>query len=388
MLERACRPSKAEQRVKTALARSPLRIFSSDGGVQKQGLELGVRDFSKTAAAIFEKFMCSFNDRRRKEVFESIDDVGVVNLIKTAQLLAERPEAGGRIVFRTVFGATECMPIRALSYILPSVYILEGLMGLNSRRPPGLKLIQLPQLQFLFMNEAGVSLNGIDLTAVNEETQLFINTALAYLQQFHPDVLPYVSFADDVGFTDSVMKTDLFNFLTAFLKEGMTGEPLERLKEMAVNHGSNAEAAFSYAGLHSLVHDGMFTDGSFCFRQLAGAEPISNPLVVDLLISVGAQPESFFYLRRGEVRPRLTAVDSPFSLADTTQYLTSHTIPPYLMLANGDLSLRDVLEEPSRLSQALRDVAGWSEVQPPVRQAVERLQNDAGHFNLGSFFNS
>lgn len=94
------------------------------------------------------------------------------------------------------------------------------------------------------------------------------------------------------------------------------------------------------------------------------------------LVSFGGAPEKIFYAIRKTLRSEAENAEL-FHLLDTAQYITKHTVPPYMLLPQYDLSLEDALTNPDRIYQALNG-KGEDGVHTVVRKELQLISNDAG----------
>jgi len=371
--EIAHRTTKRENRVRSVLQRSPLKMYTGPGALEKKPRLETVQGVSKDAVHVLEAFM-GCTDPRLANILESIDVIGVTNLVSTASRLAESPKQGSKIVFRTVFGASEEMSISGLQYLLPSIYLAEALRRVEVR-PNGIReAVALPKIQFLFMNEAGCRMNNIDRQRVGSTTRMFIFLAQAYVHEFHPDIAGMVCFLDDAEFTAQVMTTRLYSDLSSRLPGLLTEEAKADLFKKATDHQSNPQMAYQYAALHPLVHDGLFgTDNG----------------EADLLVSFGAQSEKPFYDIRRLLQDRLVSGSDGFFPTSTAQYFARINVPPYGLFCEGDLSLEKAFRDPKELFKVVKaSFAEETAYHVPVQQAVTRLAADSGSISfLVSFLN-
>lgn len=333
---------------------SPLRLI----GNEEQPLhELPLRQpqmgFTKSAANILETLLGVF-DKRPPRLFSSIDAGGVQTAIDVSSALSEKPERSRDIVFRTVFGATQDMPVGALSYLLPSLRMAEALTAIEVNRSARLpESIFSPRIEFVQMNEAGVRINGLDSQTVREQSSLFRDVASAYIEKFHPTLSSRVTFGNDDRITPELLTSAKFRFtrMAAILVSGV--ESL-RLFMMARHHG-NGSGFFTYAALHPFLHD------------------VATDPRISTLVSFGAKTEEVFYKVRRRLRPVLR-FDKTRRLLPTAQYITSHHTPPYHMLSGGDISLNTALDHPDSIVNP--------DVHSPVRKSLDQLFTDVGGISI------
>lgn len=253
-----------------------------------------------------------------------IDGVGGVDYGNLAQAGVDLAMADGdrRMVIRTVFGATEQMPLRALSYIIPSLIHAE-----NIKRLTGFE----PQLQFIFATNITSALNNIDQKVAKEQAIKFAKIARIYIDEFFPEVQKAV-FLQDVSLDDRLRQK--LEELAGSVRTHADPEMIHKLSEKGENHNGQGRHEL-YGGAHILIHDA---------PSLDILEPIisNQPEIIDpsVIISVGGKQESDFYKLRHQVKP---FVSESYKKVKTIQYFTKHHVPPYYMDRNGDVSLDNAL---------------------------------------------
>jgi len=320
---------------------SPLKVFDRGDGDQRIIKHLGevrpAETFSQTEVKMLQKFL-------NGELLEAIDMGGVQKAVETAKKLVANPKYVEQITIKTVFRATEKVPLRALAYPLPAIYLAEEIGKQNGGKTPKIELV--------FMLQAGISANNLNKEVVCQEACLLIDQIKKYVGEFHSELLPYISFTNDLDFTPTVMVSNDFARLVDVLRQDGQNEQLVAMGE---NHGGREES-LGYGVLHSYIHDMVPSDNQ-----------------TDLIISVGAQPERHFYKTRQKLRGYLGQIDS-FRLVRTIQYLAPFNVPPYQPLASCDPLLADVINDFDRVD--------LDNIHTPVRQAIEMLSDDAGGVGL------
>ncbi|MCJ7740081.1 hypothetical protein MUP32_02045, partial [Candidatus Microgenomates bacterium] len=118
---------------------------------------------------------------------------GVPVLTRIAIRQKSQPDYTGNIAVRTIFGAAEVLPVRALSYLIPALHLVEA-MRKSTHYPV------LPQIQYIFMSEIGSRINALDRLKVQEQTSLFIKISRQFIQKYYPDLAGNVVFSEDDGF--------------------------------------------------------------------------------------------------------------------------------------------------------------------------------------------
>lgn len=230
-----------------------------------------------------------------------------------------------RAAIRIVFGGTEEIPLRGISYLLPP------LVYLGQMRKKG---IEPPQLQIVFANNISGELNHMDQEKARNQAVKFVNFAHDYADEYFPETLGSVVFLEDTPLKKgSVIRSELLNVAQA-LSEHLAPETREILLGKG-NNGSNRLNPF-YGAAHLLVHD---TNIPGILTPLINNQPtMISPQVI---ISFGGYQERVFYKVRQEVKAHLRP---EYQTIPTLQYFTKHRVPPYYMARGGDYSLDDALQ--------------------------------------------
>lgn len=333
-----------QRRLRAPLSRSPLLIFDQDDGSRRVGRYLDCFTppavFSKSEAALLGVFL----GEGCPNLLTAIDCQGVDRAITTSRLLSADSTYSQQIIIRTVFGATEQMPFRALAYPLPAIRLAQELSAQGAG---------IPRIELVFMSQAGIQANHLDLPRVRQERGRLIKLITAYIGEFHPSLLGRVSFLNDDILTPLLLNSPNLAHLADILSKSPQAGQLYSLGE---NHGGN-EQAFIYGTLHSYLHDLVPT----------------TDLSTDLLISIGAQPEKIFYHARQVLKPYLSEIIG-FRQLPTIQYLAPFNVPPYQPLSGHDPRLSDIYVQHQPLD--------LDDVHTPVRQAVNLLAQDTGGLAL------
>lgn len=354
-------------RLKHALNQSSLRVFDNSFDRPGRFLHDVSHEMLTFSTASLEYLNIVLGGSG--QYLQNIDTEGLFHMTRRAsQLQVESRQKP--MIFRTVFGASEAMPLRALSYMLPSIQMAEYIYNLGDNRRLFLARPTVPHVQFVFMINAGTGTNSLDNARCQKETARFVHVATSYIKKFHPDLTPYVSFADDQGFTDGIAVREDFHSFVQKLCARLPSDLQQPLLTMGNGKSDSNESAF-YAALHVFVHEGYIS--SLDFRPLSDKAPdFSDPLIV----SFGGAPEKIFHAIRKTLLPNANEVEG-FRVLDTAQYITKHTVPPYILLPSYDLSLCDALKTPKRIYQAL-DGKGEEGVHTVVRKELNLLCEDAG----------
>lgn len=246
------------------------------------------------------------------------------------------------VAVRTVFGATENMPVRAVSYLLPALHLLESL------RRSG-KFSTLPQIQYISMGDSGSRINNLDSEKVFQQAILLAGVGMQYVQRFYPELVDSVTFAYDNTFLNNLEVSEyravLQGLTDAVGKHSLYPSVAEALDK------KGREAVLEYALLHPLVHDMRYTVEPFV-PMLGGLSLRDQP---DLVINVGGQTEKLFYRARRMYLDiaKQEGVDMP--TVPSVQLFTTNRMPPYMSIAEdgdhlGDIHFDDALVHPKIVS--------------------------------------
>jgi hypothetical protein len=247
------------------------------------------------------------------------------NLISTAVSLAKPDGEKDGVVIRTVFGATETMPLRALSYLLPSLILMERL------KEEGLTI---PQLQVVFANQISARLNGLDMVQATNQSEKLVRVAQSYAQTFFPEIAGSAVFLQDTPLErGSVLRNELLNNAAVLRKMAQLGLE-DVLRGKAINNGAGRIHIF-YGAAHPILHDADFK-GSLV-PIIADQSPVVQ---ASTIISIGGYQERDFYRLRYALKPHLGPA---YNQIRTLQFFTRHYVPPYYMARGGDVSLDDAL---------------------------------------------
>lgn len=271
----------------------------------------------------------------------TITDVGV--LTKLSLRLSEDASFISKVVVRTVFGASEKLPVRSLSYLLPALHLIES-MRRSGRFPV------LPQIQFLFMADTGAAINQLQRSEVIRQTDLFIVVARRFIEEFYPKLSETVIFATDKHFYYHPQLNDLVEFLLSNL------EIAEKIVSQ-LSSDSRYSDSIRYSAFHPLVHDIGYTESLFEDEARPGVL-VNDP---EFMINIGGQREKHFYKVRQIYRQVLAQAGVP--LLTTVQFFSSHRVPPYIAMEDdgvhfSDVSLEDAIINPSILSDILDKTDG------------------------------
>ncbi len=280
-----------------------------------------------------------FYPRARKSLSGiAIDDVGTTCSLAVRELV--RPGSMESVVIQTVFGGQEQYPIRALSYLLPALHFAESI------RRSG-KFKHIPLVRYVFMQRAGILLNGLDEARVTGQTRDLIRISREYVKEFYPELAPWVLFATDEIFMSDPSIRELYSSLMedqSIRSDEYTAGILARFDTQHTN-------VLPYAMLHPIVHDIHHPSG--LFPDISGISDNSQP---SMIINVGGQAEKTFFRIRRAMTQRL--VDMGIPIQQTMQLFSSHQVPPYMKLTHeegrmDDPTVRQALERPRLATDVL-----------------------------------
>ncbi len=256
------------------------------------------------------------------------------------------------VAVRTVFGATEHMPVRAVSYLLPGLHLLESLR--RSRR-----FSTLPQIQYISMGENGSRINNLDRDTVSRQANVLAGVGMRYVERFYPELADSVTFAYDNTFLDN---PEVLHYKAQ----------LQGISEAVGTHVSE------YALLHPLVHDMRYTEEPF--TPMIGAQSLRDQ--PDLVINVGGQTEKLFYgVRRMYLdTAKQEGVDMP--TVRSVQLFTTNRMPPYMSIAAdgdhlGDIHFDDAFIHPDIVSNLVEQLAKDGHVNNLLARDYKVLDQDS-----------
>lgn len=362
---------KEQGRIRSALNQSKLNLFDTEDNMKSESTgNLVSQSMSRCTMDIkrlLDVFLCgTATSSEFRKLFSTIDSKGIANLSQICSELDNNQNALNKAAIRTVFGGTENMPFRALVYLLPALSMCEELLkniGINS----------IPNIEYYFMNGAGIITNAIDPERANQTTTEFIKIAKGYIDEYHPQLKDKVDFYVDMTFSSSIISTPEYQEMHKVLerKLGLETGLKTDLLEMGERR-KKADNSIKYATLHSFVHDGYVDSSVARMSNFFGA---TEPREYDTIISIGAKPEETFYKARKLLAEEIARIPY-FTPKKTVQYIANINVPPYSPLSTGELYLRDVLKNPYLIMEARKSKGEYSEYQTPVQKAVESLITD------------
>lgn len=283
-------------------------------------------------------------------------------LVQLSFFQAKNPEIMGQVAVRTVFGASEEMPVRSLSYLLPALHLAEALR--RSERFP-----ILPQIQFILMSEMGTQINHLNGVKVAAQTELFMRIAKNFIREFYPELLPQVVFLTDNGFLGSEKVQELIDIFTnrVDISRHMLYSTLTQ--ELSKTKRDNS---LLYASLHVIVHDMSFGEEVFVSRE-------GKQIVPRAIINIGGQNEKLFYKARRMFLESMTSSIPP--VISSIQLFTCHKVPPYMKMENDgfhadDVSLSQAITQPSKCEFILFHMDGKDNL---LHRDLRLLEQDISH---------
>lgn len=269
---------------------------------------------------------------------------------------------------RTVFGATENMPVRALSYLLPALHLIESL------RRSG-KFSTLPQIQYISMGESGSRINNFDREKVYRQAALLAGVGMQYVQRFYPELVDLVTFAYDHTFLNNP-EVSGYRAVLQGLSNAVDKHLLYPLVAEALGN-KEREAALEYALLHPLVHDIRYTEEPFL--PIIGSLLRDQP---DLVINVGGQTEKLFYGARRMYLDTAKQEGVEMPMVPSVQLFTTNRMPPYMSIAAdgdhlGDIHLDDALVHPKIVSNLEVQLAKTGFVNNLLARDFKTLDQDS-----------
>lgn len=288
--------------------------------------------FNTTLPKIAETLVVGNDDLRARNYIDAIGGEDFTNLPSVAVDLSLSGDSETGIVFRTVFGATEEMPLRALSYLVPALVLQDDFRE---------KGVVPPQLQVVFANHFSSAVNSMNYEKVKEQTSLFSLVAREYITQFFPELADRVVFLEDVPLEKHFsLRKELDRYTTILASS--EGE----IKADLVRKGFNSDLDDSllYGAAHVLFHD---ANPQGLLNPISSQPDYVSPTTI---INIGGAQEKFFYHLRQSLKDAVGVSDQ----VRTLQLFTRHHVPPYYLAQGGDISLADVINGESLPTEIAR----------------------------------
>jgi|GEM_PF-2083910 len=240
------------------------------------------------------------------------------DLFLVTQTLAEK-ENGNCIVFRLVFGGSENLPLRALSYPIPVFKLCDELY--NTSRNFIIEIIH--------MNHMSSITNMLDISQVQSSSYYLQQRIEFIIKNNFPRLLDHVFFFEDSADTIEACKSTYdYERVQATLESLLSPEFKDALYKKIEKYPSVLE----YIHAHDVVHTQAHVPGLQILSSRAHTKNIAG------IINVGGKQEEFFYEARSSIR------DTTNNNGDTlpnVQLFTKHHTPPYYIIGN-EPKLKDV----------------------------------------------
>lgn len=366
---------KEENRIYNVLKGSPLKFFDKNMKVSDSFADVinNIESCSSNTYKLLE-IMTSSGAYKKESLLNKVNSDSLVLISKLCESCSADNKAINNITIRTVFGAVEHMPLRALTYLLPAIKMAESIV--EYQKSLGKKEIYLPQIEFVIMLKIGSVLNELDYCKCSKEVNAFINIATSYLNAFHFGVSSCVKFLVDQEFSTNLRKNNEYCNYELKVKNLLgTNDVGTILKEMG-NRRNHSNSSYEYAAMHPLLHDVLIDRNIASFTEYGKNK---NPESKDTLalISIGARPEEEFWKMRQLVKSILKELTF-ITPVPAIQYIARMNVPPYSPLNTGELYLDDVINDPKTILLArFQEYKKTTNYQIPVQKSVELLIKDA-----------
>ncbi|MFF7954017.1 hypothetical protein [Streptomyces griseorubiginosus] len=248
-------------------------------------------------------------EARRTGYLHGLPSQGVDPLLEAITQAVHTP-----LVLRVVFGASTQVPLRALSYVLPAVWMAERLTA-TGLRPP--------QLHVILAGSLGAEIASLPGRDVDEETKLLAGSLDRMLAVLAPG--RYGIYRTLPGTTG-----DLHGRLRQLVNALAPAQRAHVLDRLDGKGGSTSpDTTLLYAAAHVLLHD----RAAVPLVLDSGHPAPENPVVIDI---GGLQERHFYQARR--LFTSAMGISGPGSLI-----LSRHSVPPYTMARGGDIGLSQFL---------------------------------------------
>lgn len=233
----------------------------------------------------------------------SVQHDSYLNLLYTSIFLARDPSLFQKLTISTGFGGSNDRDtnIRALSYVIPSVKILENLKKLRQR---GIIEFDLPRFRIFFAPYSAIAVNKSEMSSEDvlqnmARTRRYI---LEYIAYFHKDIFPniFIEVENPWDQHDPVTRVvlDYFSQLLVDSQDDTIRKLLSILQQRGANHGNElgAELSHVYAAIHPLL----FKD-SVNHPRVNVFDSAEKNLFA---LSIGGRPERLFNSVRAYIRKK------------------------------------------------------------------------------------
>ncbi len=218
----------------------------------------------------------------------------------------------GKTTMRLIFGATESMPARGLSYISSAVLTAKEL-GVS-------------QLQIIHANHLGAHINGINKYKADEAAKELYYAASEMASLYNDqgvEILHAIDSRLDTAHLEPLI-------IRAFEQNPLVAE---KLSERGSRHGGDARR---YALAHFAFQD---TDELELLPIDTAAPPQAQ---AEHIISIGCKKEETFYLARMAMRGAVG--EESGMIEHTSQLFTRHIVPPYYFAQKGEPTLAEGID--------------------------------------------
>ncbi|GEM_PF-3230708 len=236
-------------------------------------------------------------------LLRSVQHDSYLNLLYTSIFLARDPSLFQELTISTGFGGSNDRDtnIRALSYVIPSVKILENLKKLKER---GIIEFDLPRFRIFFAPYSAIAVNTSEMSSEDvlqnmARTRRYI---LEYIAYFHKDIFPniFIEVENPWDQHDPVTRVvlDYFSQLLVDSQDETIKKLISILQQRGANHGNElgAELAHVYAAIHPLL----FKDSVNHPRVNVFDYSEKNLFA----LSIGGRPERLFNSVRAYIRKK------------------------------------------------------------------------------------
>ncbi|MET9914901.1 hypothetical protein ABZZ74_51015 [Streptomyces sp. NPDC006476] len=249
-------------------------------------------------------------EARRTGYVSGLPRHGVEPLLRTVSEAVRGP-----LVLRVVYGASTHMPLRALSYVLPTIRMAARLTEAGQRAP---------YLKIVLAGPLGSRVNALPEPVVAAETKLLTHCLDRLLAALAPG---------SYGLYRTRPSTETLGALDDLVQALTPARRAEVLDRLGGKGGATPdEQTLLYAAAHVLLHD------------RAGAVPLDLDYGTPApqhapVIDIGSLQERHFHHVR-----RLFASTAADDTSPGALVLSRHSVPPYTMARGGDIGLREFLD--------------------------------------------
>ncbi len=243
---------------------------------------------------------------------DAINKDYLLDLVRWGLEGARNPELITRTAIRVGFGGSqdEALPIRHPAYYLPAIDLWNKLKAVRESRiirvnelrvnhpqesynDKDLGVFDMPKIEFFFVPNAAIAINGMDPEKVYKQTQSSFKLIRAFMDRFYPDAFASTQFRIDnpsaqYGTFSKIMMDYLVNVIDRYDGEDL-GTLMQLLGKLGNNHGK--ENGHLLAGHYAVIHPVVFQD-------LLALPPMDSIISEDgqswANITIGGRPERLF----------------------------------------------------------------------------------------------